>query len=429
MEWNEQSRSGNGWRAAAALLSGIALSFSGAMGCSSPRTQVDYGLMAQAWNIIEHHYVDPAAVNRAEMTHGAISGMVDSLGDSGHSTFLTPAMVKELSNMERGQFKGIGVEIQKRDEKVVIVAPFDQSPAQQAGLRPGDVIVKVFDQDVTGWPLSRVVEKMSRPAGTQVKLTIEDARTGRAREVTLVRAVVRIQDVAWRQLPGTSVVHLRIAGFDDGVARDLRRALREIRRIDAGGIILDLRNNPGGILDEAVGVASQFLEGGNVLLAKDGRGRISPVPVEKGGLATDIPLAVLINGGSASAAEIVAGALEDARRATLIGEKTFGTGTVLREFGLSDGSALLLAIEEWLTPGGRSFWHRGISPQVAVSLPDQAIPLLPGTEAGLTAGQLRSNSDRQLLAALEILEKPAQRGIALGRAHPQAKTKTDVMGQ
>jgi len=423
MESNEQREAGGkGWRAAAALVSGIALALSGAMGCSSPRTQMDYGLVAQAWNTIENHYVDRAAVNRAEMTYGAIIGMVDALGDSGHSAFLTPAMVKELNNMERGEFKGIGVEIQKRDEKVVIVAPFDESPAQQAGLRPGDVIVKVFDQDVTGWPLSRVVEKISGPAGTRVRLTIEDGRTGRARQVSLVRAVVHIHDVAWRRLPGTRVVHLRLAGFDEGVTRDLRRALREIRRTDASGIILDLRNNPGGILDEAVSVASQFLEGGNVLLARDARGRITPVPVEKGGLATNIPLAVLINAGSASAAEIVAGALEDAHRATLVGEKTFGTGTVLREFGLSDGSALLLAIEEWLTPGGRSFWHRGISPQVAVSLPDQATPLLPAAEGEMTARQLRSNSDRQLLEALEILEKPAQGGVALREAQPQIKS-------
>jgi carboxyl-terminal processing protease len=386
---------------------------------------MDYGLVTEAWNTIERHYVDRAAVNRADMTYGAISGMVDSLGDSGHSTFLTPAMVKDLTNLERGQFKGIGVEIQKKDEQVVIVAPFDDSPAQRAGLRAGDIIDKVFDQDITGWPLSRVVEKISGPAGSRVRLTIEDAHTGRRRQVTVARAVVRIREVTWRRLPGTGVVHLRIGGFDEGVTRQLRSALGEIQATDAAGIILDLRNNPGGMLDEAVGVASQFLEGGNVLLARDARGRVSPLPVQKGGLATNIPLVVLINGGSASAAEIVAGALADARRATLVGEKTFGTGTVLREFRLSDGSALLLAIEEWLTPEGHSFWHRGLRPQVPVSLPEEATLLVPRVEGGLRAEQLRSNADRQLLQALEILEKPAQRRVALSAEQPALKAKTD----
>jgi carboxyl-terminal processing protease len=156
------------------------------------------------------------------------------------------------------------------------------------------------------------------------------------------------------------------------------------------------------LLDEAVGVASQFLKEGNVLLAKDGNGKISPVPVEKGGIATSLPLVVLINQGSASAAEIVAGALRDAHRASLVGETTFGTGTVLGEFRLSDGSALLLAIEEWLTPDGSSFWHKGLSPQYKVVLPPESAPLLPVNERELTAEQLQASADVQLLKALEL---------------------------
>jgi carboxyl-terminal processing protease len=204
-------------------------------------------------------------------------------------------------------------------------------------------------------------------------------------------------------LPGTSISHLRVAGFEEGTAKELRNALTEIQKNRFTPIILDLRNNPGGILDEAVSVTSQFLGTGNALLVKDAKGGLKPVPVTPGGVATNVPLAVLINEGTASGAEIVAGAIRDAKRATLIGNTTFGTGTVLQEFPLSDGSALLLAVQEWLTPSGQSFWHKGIASNVPVSLAPEADILVPESEQGLTPAQLRSSGDAQLLRALELL--------------------------
>jgi carboxyl-terminal processing protease len=199
------------------------------------------------------------------------------------------------------------------------------------------------------------------------------------------------------------LAHLRLASFDNGVTKDLRSTLQEIQDAKVSGVILDLRNNPGGLLDEAVGVASQFLNDGVVLQAKDSRGKISPVPVEKGGIATNLPLAVLINEGSASAAEIVAGALQDNHRADLIGQTTFGTGTVLQEFRLSDGSALLLAVEEWLTPKGQSFWHKGVTPDVPVALPVDKSPVFPSAERKMSPEELQSSDDRQLLDAIKIV--------------------------
>jgi carboxyl-terminal processing protease len=401
-------------RLALALISGIVLGWVGAMGCASTSTQEerDFRLMSQAWGLIERHYVDRAAVKPEELTYGAISGMVDALGDTGHSAFLTPAMVKELKEMERGEFKGIGVEIQMKDDRVVIVAPIDDSPAQRAGLRPGEIIIKVKDQDIAGWPISRVVEQITGPAGTTVALTIEDPRTERTRQVVLRRADIKVRAVTWLRLPGTGVIHLRLATFDSGTTKELRQALTQIRRAPARGLILDLRNNPGGVLDEAIGVASQFLDHGNVMLVKDARGRTSPVPVEKGGLATQVPLTVLINAGTASAAEIVTGALKDGHRAVLVGEKTFGTGTVLTPYQLADGSALLLAIEEWLTPDGRSYWHKGIIPNLEVALPAGATPMQPAAERELTAEQLHASEDRQLLQALALLQKTDANGTA-----------------
>jgi carboxyl-terminal processing protease len=328
---------------------------------------------------------------------------VDALGDTGHSTFLTPDMVRELRNMEKGEFKGIGVEIQMKAGRVVIVAPIDGSPAQKAGLKPGDVITKVSGEDVSDWPLGRVVERIIGPPGTTVTLAVEDPTTARSRQLTLKRVALKLHEVTWNRLPGTDIAHLRIASFDAGVTRDLKLALGAIERQQMKGLVLDLRNDPGGLLDEAVGVASQFIEDGNVVLMKDAKGQVTPVPVEKRASATSLPMVVLVNQGSASAAEIVAGALQDTGRARLVGETTFGTGTVLGQFRLSDGSALLLAIEEWLTPKGRSFWHKGISPQYAVTLPPEVSPLVPMAERGLTSEQLAASDDKQLLAAVRLL--------------------------
>jgi len=196
---------------------------------------------------------------------------------------------------------------------------------------------------------------------------------------------------------------LRISSFSKGIAENLQKALLTVEKQGAAGLILDLRNNPGGLYDEAVSAASQFLSGGNVLLEKNALGKIKPIPVRSGGVATSLSLVVLINGGTSSGAEIVAGALQDAHRTKLIGEKTFGTGTVLETFSLSDGSALMLAIEEWLTPAGKVIWHHGISPDVVVPMPSEATPLLPVTEKELTAEELRQSQDVQLLRALDLL--------------------------
>jgi carboxyl-terminal processing protease len=373
----------------------------------------NFRLMAEAWNTIYQSYVDRPAVRAQALTYGAIGGMVDALGDTGHSRFLSPEMVQEQHNFTQGQFEGIGAYVEMKDGHVVIVAPIDGSPAQEAGLHPEDIILKVDGENVAGLPIDQVVSRILGPAGTSVALTILTPETGQTRDVTLVRAHITLQNVFWQQLPGTQIAHVRIVAFSKGVTDDLRQALGEIKQRGLAGIILDLRSNPGGLLSEAVGTASQFLRGGNVLLEKDTQGAITPVPVQEGGLAPDLPLVVLIDPGTASAAEIVSGALQDAGRAKLVGETTFGTGTVLNQFGLSDGSALLLATEEWLTPKGQLIWHQGIAPDIQVSLPQGTTPLLPQAEVGMTLEQVRNSGDAQLLRALELLKqsvdrKPAQ---------------------
>ncbi len=378
-----------------------------------PDAESNFRLMAEAWNTIQRVYVDRSSVKPKEMTYGAISGMVDSLGDTGHSRFLTPEMLKQERNLTRGELEGIGAEVQKKNGQIVIVAPIDGSPAQKAKLKPGDIIQKVDGKEVSGLPLDQAVDLILGPAGSRVMLTVLDPRTKQIREVTIIRARVTIHNVTWARLPGTTVAHLRLATFSKGVTQELRASLSDIQKEKLTGLILDLRNNPGGLYDEAVATASQFLRGGNVLLEKNALEKIRPVPVQPGGVATDIPMVVLINGGTSSGAEIVAGALQDGHRAKLVGEKTFGTGTVLQTFSLSDGSALMLAIEEWLTPDGHVIWHNGITPDVVVSLPPEATPLSPLTERELKAEKLRESGDVQLLRALDLLRQEKGQGIGL----------------
>jgi carboxyl-terminal processing protease len=391
---------------------GITLDRVAAEGFGSLDAAADFRLIPEAWKNIQEVYVDRAAVQPQTMSYGAISGMVDALGDTGHSRFLSPEMVKALRNLQQNKLEGVGAEIQIKAGHVVVVAPLDDSPAQRAGLRSGDIILRVDGHDVAGLPLDQVVARISGNPGTSVTLTILNPSSGQSREVTLVRASVTVHDVTWQQSPGTQVAHLRIASFGRGMTADLRAALAQIRRSGLSGIVLDMRNNPGGLLEEAVGAASQFLAGGNVLLVKDAHGKIKPIPVKPGGAATTIPLAVLVNGGTASAAEIVAGALRDASRAKLIGVRTIGTGTVLNEFPMSDGSALLLAVEEWLTPAGRVIWHQGITPEIVVELPPEASQIFPQEERGMTATQLHDSRDTQLLTALELLSPPGVRPVA-----------------
>ncbi len=373
----------------------------------------DLHLIAEAWDTIDRVYVDRSALKPRQMTYGAIRGMVDALGDTGHSQFLTPEMVKEERILTKGELEGIGAELRMKNNQVVIVAPIDGSPAQKAGLKPGDIILKVNGEDVSGLPLDQVVTRILGPKGTSAKLTVLRAATGQTEDIDIVRARIIIHSVTWHLLPGTTVAHLRIATFSKGVATDLRRALTDVERNGATELILDLRNNPGGLLDEAVFTTSQFLSGGNVVLEKNAAGKITAVPVESGGLALTQPMVALINGGTASGAEIVAGALQDAHRATLLGEKTFGTGTVLKQYPLSDGSALLLAVDEWLTPTGHVIWHHGIIPDVVVPLPSNATPLTPEREKGMAATDLRASGDEQLLRALQLLHRPKQ-AISLG---------------
>ncbi len=373
---------------------------------------ITFRQVVNAWQIIQDHYVDRSALDKTQMTYGALSGLVDSLGDTDHSRFMTPKMVQAQTNFTNGTFEGIGAEVESKNGHIVIVAPIDGSPAQKAGLKPGDVILKVNGEDVSGQDVSTVVEKIVGPSGTQVTITVQDPDTQQTRDITITRAKIKYKNVTWSIVPGTTIAQLRLVGFSNGVTQDTAAALEQIKSQGATGLILDLRNNPGGLLDELIGVSSTILKSGTVLQAKDANGKVKLNQVLPGGVATEIPMVVLVNRGTASAAEIVTGAIQDAGRAKVIGETTFGTGTVLNQFNLPDNSAMLLATEEWLTPKGRVIWHQGLAPDIEVKIAADAPLLTPDVERNLTPDKIKASTDVQVLEAIKTLEQQTVNNIS-----------------
>ncbi len=362
-----------------------------------------FSVFWETWDLVHNKFVDREAIQPKKMTYGAIQGMLDSLGDVEHTRFLSPDDLRKEQEALQGRLEGIGAQLVVRNGAPTVLAPVPGSPAQAAGIRPGDIIVRVDGRDVAGLTLEEIVNMVRGPRGTMVTVTVIHSGDTTLTDIAVTRARVTVPNVTWVKVPGTNTVHILISQFGERATQELVVALNSARSGGATSIILDLRNDPGGLRDEAVSVASQFLKDGNVLIEQDSEGKRTQFPVESGGAATDLPMVVLINEGSASAAEIVAGALQDHQRARLIGATTFGTGTVLGTYELSDGSAVLLGIAEWLTPNGRQIWHQGIRPEVEVALPTGAFPLIPEVENGLSPEQVQGSQDTQLLRALQEL--------------------------
>ncbi len=394
-----------------AFLGGIAvdrLLLSGQTTAGAAAPVESNALIDEALSVIRANYVDQTATGDDQMLYGALTGMVDALGDTGHSRFLDPNMVRAQRDSTAGQFEGIGAYVEMRDGFVTIVSPIDGSPAQAAGVQPGDIVIEVDGEDVTGQSLQEVISKILGEAGTDVEITFVDGETGEERTLIITRARIDLENVTWGMLPDSTLAQLRISSFSRDVGEDLREAVEAAEAAGATGLVLDLRNNPGGLLQEAVEVASIFLpDDADVLLRQDGQGNIDNEPVQRSNVRTDLPLVVLINEGSASASEIVSGALQDAGRATLVGEQSFGTGTVLNQFGLSDGSAILLATEQWLTPAGRVIWREGIMPDIVAELESGAQLFTPSAVRELTAELLDESGDNQILLAISVLNGDA----------------------
>lgn len=357
----------------------------------------------RAWDVASAHFVDPEAIDPQTMTDGAIAGMINSLGDQGHTRYLPAEAAAAERESLAGRFEGIGAFIDVRDGQPLIIAPIRNSPAEAAGLLADDLIMEVDGEDVRGVTVEELQSKVRGPKGTSVFLTIQ--RGEETLEVEVQRDEVQIPSVTWAMLP-EDVALIELTQFSEPSSEDIEEALTGAQAAGATALILDLRNNPGGLVDELISIASEFLpENTTVLLEQNRDGEQNPYRTSGDGLATDLPMVVLVNGGSASSAEILAGALKEQDRATVIGTPTFGTATVLRRFELNDGAQILLGTTEWLTPNGKQVRGVGIEPDEIVTLPPQTIALSPEEAAELSALALQESEDAQLARAFEVVRE------------------------
>ena len=324
-------------------------------------------VLAEVLAHIQNGYVDE--LKERELVQAAVEGMVARLDP--HSMLLRPDAFRAMRDETTGEFDGVGIEVAQAGEGIVVVAPLAGSPAERAGILSGDRIVSIDGAPAREMPLGEAVRRMKGAAGTPVTVGIEREGLREPRTFTLVRDHVRTTSVDWRVLdPAAGTVYVRIRSFQDRTDREVRQALEGARRQLEGpirGLVLDLRNNPGGLLDQAVRVADRFLEQG-IIVTTESRGRKPEVEeAREPDTEPGYPLVVLVNRGSASASEIVAGALQDHGRATLVGSRTYGKGSVQTLLELEDGSALKLTVARYFTPKHRSIQDRGITPEVAVA--------------------------------------------------------------
>ncbi len=347
----------------------------------------------ESWDIIHENYVDQPVDDQALM-RGAIRGMVESLGDQ-HSSYMDPEQY-EQANISLGEsYDGIGAFVDTEAEYLTILSPIPGTPAEKAGLRPGDEIIAVDGEDMTGIDGRLVLQRVKGKAGTPVVLTIRrqggEGNDPQIFDVEIVRARITIPSVSGKMLED-NIAYIQILQFASNTRDELRKTLKELLGQKPAGMILDLRNNGGGYLETAVQVASEFIDDGVVLIEQYGDGKRETYKTLGNGLATDIPLVVLVNEGSASASEIVAGAIQDYGRGKLVGTTTYGKGSVQRWIPLSgENGAVRITIARWLTPKERQINEVGLKPDVEVAL----------TEEDLQAGR-----DPQLEKAIEVLRNP-----------------------
>lgn len=358
----------------------------------------------KAWDLASTYYVDPSAIQPQKMIDGAISGMLDSLGDRNHTRYLPPDIASREREALSGRFEGIGAYLAVRDGQPLITQPIEGSPAERAGLRSGDLILKVNGEDVRGATVDEVRTRVIGPKGTTVTLTIQHEGENLPIDVSITREEIDFPSVTWRKL-ADNVALVRLTQFTERSTDEMTRALTDAKAQGATAIVLDLRNNNGGLVSTLIGVASQFLPPDTtVLLEQDRSGDRKPYKTGEGGLAIDTPLVVLVNDNTASAGEILAGALQDAGRARVIGLPTFGTATVLRTFDLNGGAQVRIGTTQWLTPKGSVVRDKGITPDEIVTLAPDVTPLTPAEAARLDAPALLKSEDTQLARGIKIVE-------------------------
>ncbi|MBI5029448.1 MAG: S41 family peptidase [Chloroflexi bacterium] len=333
--------------------------------------QPSFKVFWEAWNYVHQDFYKPN-INDSELVNSSIAGMVQALGDT-HTAFVDAKQAAISSTSLTGSFEGIGATVEMREGRLTIVTPIKGSPAEKAGLLPNDVVLQVNDTVIQNMDVTQAVTLIRGPKGSKVKLLIQRSRVPNF-TVEIVRDTIRTPFVESRMLEGTNIAYLRLNDFGATAPEEIQAALRELLAQNPTGLVFDLRNDPGGYLSVSIDVASQFLKGSQVVLVeKDKDGRSQEFRAKGNGLATNIPMVLLINGGSASASEIVAAALKDYNRASLIGTKSYGKGSVQNVHTLSDKSELRVTIAHFFSPKGNEINEVGVSPDIEVKVTEDDI--------------------------------------------------------
>jgi len=377
-----------------------------------PATELDMRLFYDVVERINSDYYDKSKIDGDKMVHGAIAGMLQSLSDP-YTSFFPPKENENFKTQLAGEFSGIGAELSVNDQnQVEVISPLDGSPAIKAGIRSGDVIIRVDGKSTAGWTISQAVENIRGPKGTKVTLSVLHEHEKNPTDITITRDTIQIKSVnSWLKqfnctgnncAPTTncstcaSVAYIRVSQFGDKTNDEWLSVVNSLvpqieRERNFKGIILDVRNNPGGYLNDAVYIASEFIKDGTVVIQEDGNGRQEPLKVNRRGVLLDQPLVVLVNKGSASASEILAGALRDYERAELIGETTFGKGTIQQAADIDGGGSVHISIAKWLTPDGNWVHEKGLTPDIEVQFDATA------------SSKLQENLDNQIIRAVQEL--------------------------
>ena len=353
-----------------------------------PPQDLDFSLFWEAYHKLQDKFVDKEKFDTDEMIYGAIAGMAGSLGDP-YTVFLSPEDTKKFTDDVDGVFEGVGMEIDIRKGQLMVVAPIEGTPAQRAGLQAGDKIMKVDDTSTIDLTIDEAVSLIRGPRGTEVVLTVYREDWEEIKEIGIIRAVIEIPSLKL-EFKEDDVAYLRLYQFSGIAAFDFRQAVFEILDSPARKIILDLRNNPGGYLEVSQDIAGWFLERGEIVVVEDfGNGEEREYKSEGTGSFSDYDIVVLINQGSASASEILAGALRDNLGVLLVGEKSFGKGSVQQLEKLRGGSSLKITVAKWLTPNGHLITDIGLEPDIEVEM---------------TQEDYNENRDPQLNKAIEIIK-------------------------
>lgn len=358
----------------------------GASAATPDQLTEEFAPFWEAWHLVQEEYYQQP-VDDTTLVEGAIQGMLESLGDA-HSAYHPPEEQASLEQQMSGEFEGIGAEVESIDGAITIVAPFEGSPAEEAGLQTGDILREADGVDLTDMALADAAALVRGPAGTTVHLVVE--REGEQFEVDIVRGRIQLTSVRGEML-ANDIAYVRLSRFGERTPQELEETLTDLIAEEPQGLILDLRQNPGGILGTATSVADQFLDEGPILIERFGDGEEIIYDADDEGLAQEVPMVVLIDEGSASASEVLAGALRDRERAVVIGQTSFGKGTVQTWQTLSNGGGIRLTIARWLTPDGAWVHEGGLVPDIVVPLPES-----------VDEGELE---DTQLEAAIEYLSE------------------------